>query len=270
MPKKNLFYNQIMNLIFREKQMKKNLFLAITVFIILLLGKTAFASEKPKLQIIYPEQNQEIRANSIFFVGNTNPDAKLFINNKPVKVYPNGGFVEVVNLKEGRNLVKLTSILMNTKKELVYILKRPLKPVSLSEKPLRIIESSIYPNQDIIYKTGDTIKVRFQGSPGYNASFYIGQKEIPMIELSTKTADIRGIYEGFYKPVESDNFYNSPVKVRLKSSHTRLTKHSKATVSSLIDNKPLTAEVIKDKSVVREAPDGNRLTPLPAGNNPAQ
>ena len=54
------------------------------------------------LEIIYPKtQTVEVCANSTFFVGNTEPGSKLKINNKDIKVYDNGSFVEVVALKNG-------------------------------------------------------------------------------------------------------------------------------------------------------------------------
>ena len=63
------------------------------------------------LELIYPKNKAIIKADSTFFVGNTDPKATLTINNKPVKVYSNGSFVRVFDLKKGKNIIVLKSTL---------------------------------------------------------------------------------------------------------------------------------------------------------------
>lgn len=76
----------------------------------LMLGLTIWGIETRALEIVYPKNpHLNIAAGSTFFVGNTEPDSDLTINSKPVKVWENGSFVEVVTLNDGENLFVLES-----------------------------------------------------------------------------------------------------------------------------------------------------------------
>ena len=84
----------------------------IILFCSIFIGFCVFASAN-HLEIIYPHNNAIIRANSTFFIGNTNPKATLTINGQSAKVYANGAFVRVFNLNKGKNTIELKSVLNN-------------------------------------------------------------------------------------------------------------------------------------------------------------
>ena len=99
------------------------------VFILILLGSVFIAlyasATNNKLVVVYPKNGASINANSTFFVGNTNPNAKMSINGQPVKVYPNGAFVRVFSLKKGKNEIILVSKLNDDEKIIKYYLFVP-------------------------------------------------------------------------------------------------------------------------------------------------
>ena len=77
------------------------------------------------LQIVYPKSpNTQINAESTFFVGNTKPGSVLTINEKPVKVFENGAFVEVVPLKDGFNRIVIDSKNETEHDIMTYIIKK--------------------------------------------------------------------------------------------------------------------------------------------------
>lgn len=77
------------------------------------------------LQIVYPKQPQtQVSASSTFFIGNTEAGAVLTINDKVVKVWENGSFVEVVQLNDGDNSIKLESKIDNKCDTVTYIIKK--------------------------------------------------------------------------------------------------------------------------------------------------
>ena len=94
----------------------KHFFYIFIVLCVFVLGLNVYAVHN-HLVIVYPRDGAVITANSTFFIGNTNPKATLTINNKPVKVYSNGAFVRVFDLKQGENLITLKSNFQNDLKE---------------------------------------------------------------------------------------------------------------------------------------------------------
>lgn len=100
------------------------------------------------LEVIYPKSpNTEIAAESTFFVGNTKPGSKLKINDKEVKVFENGSFVEVVPLKDGFNRINIDSQNETEHDILSYIIKKvPKTTLNLPEAEL--IE---FPENEFVY-----------------------------------------------------------------------------------------------------------------------
>ena len=91
------------------------LFILIVTFV-----QTSYA-----LDIVYPKkQKLTINAQSTFFVGNTKQGSNLTINNKPVKLWDEGGFVHVVPLTYGTNIIRIKSIKNKKKEEITYKITR--------------------------------------------------------------------------------------------------------------------------------------------------
>ncbi|MFA6988749.1 MAG: N-acetylmuramoyl-L-alanine amidase [Candidatus Gastranaerophilaceae bacterium] len=230
----------------------------------LFLNLKAFCADL-KLDVVYPKNNSTVTANSTFFVGSTEPNAKLTINNQATKVYPNGAFVKVIPLKNGENSICLKSILNAEEKTVILNINAPSKPVSLPHLPVIIDNKSIKPSSDIVYKPGDALKVRFKGSPDHSASFIINDKVFKMKELPFSLTGTKGIYEGSYVISSEDNFKNAVISVKLQSKYTKLTQSSNAKLTTLPPNSFIFATVSKNKASVRSMPYGERLTPLPEG-----
>ncbi|OGI19642.1 MAG: hypothetical protein A2287_03525 [Candidatus Melainabacteria bacterium RIFOXYA12_FULL_32_12] len=242
----------------------------------------AFTQEQLGLNIVYPKNNARVNAPSVFFVGGTNPNAKLKINGNDVNVYPNGGFVQVVPLNRGNNTINIESTLKDKVKKLAYTISVPEYEKTIPNFPLKIDKSSIKPDQNITYQPGDIINLKFKGSTGNKASFSIGnRKDIPMVELNpeyskadivfgkafdTSKSPVKGIYSGSYKIQEADIFKNTPIIIKLASEDDNITEAADATVTVIPKNfTPMVAEVVKDYSIVRNAPGKSRLTPLSVG-----
>ena len=95
-----------------------------------------FADDSVKLEIIYPKNNATVNASSVFIVGNTEPDASLIINNQPVKISPNGAFVQVTGLIKGANNINIKSTKGHATNEINYILNVPEKNQAIQPCPL--------------------------------------------------------------------------------------------------------------------------------------
>lgn len=90
------------------------------------------------LEVVYPKNpTVNVNASSTFFVGNTEAGSSLTINNKPVKVWENGSFVEVVSLHDGENDFVIESTSGTEKTSVKYsITKSPKNQTLKQESPL--------------------------------------------------------------------------------------------------------------------------------------
>ncbi|OGI02048.1 MAG: hypothetical protein A2Y25_04110 [Candidatus Melainabacteria bacterium GWF2_37_15] len=235
------------------------------------------------LKIIYPENNAQINAYSAFFIGNTQSDASLKINNEKVKVYPDGGFVHVVNLNPGANQVTIESYSPTVKRKLTYTVNAPEYAKTIPPYPLLIKQTSVLPNKSVVYKAGDLLQVSFMGSTGNKAYFSIGKdrQNIPMIEQPPKyirkepvygksvvssQAPVKGVYKGTYKIQEKDVFNKEPIVIQLVSDKGKISHTAPVTVSTIPpDFPPIMALISTNYATVRTSPEQSRLTPLPEG-----
>ena len=116
--------------------------LFITLTIVLFYANFAQA----KLDIVYPTQ-KDITVNSdcTFFSGNTDNNAKITINSKPVKLWENNFFVHVVPLEYGKNKIKIKSQKNGKTEELTYTIKRnkPSKWGSKKEIEYKKVEDGL-------------------------------------------------------------------------------------------------------------------------------
>lgn len=229
----------------------------------LLLGQTGLCAQKSDVIIVYPKVTDKVNADSTFLVGSTKPGSTLYINGIKTKVYPLGSFVKVVPLKNGNNTFVLKSTLDGKVDIFKYKVYRKPKQKPLPPKPLKIIYSSISPRKNILYKAGDIIKVKFQGSTGHYAYFKLNGKSVPMRELSSLESKIKGVYEGFYEIKPEDKFKSTRISVVLKGNKSYIKKLAPAKISTMPKKKFLLARCLDEKTTTRKEPAGERVSPLP-------
>lgn len=237
--------------------------LTLIFILFLLFNRLCFSAEPKDVSIIYPCSNAKIKAGSTFIVGCTDPRSKLYINNEEATIYPSGSFVKVVPLKYGENNFLLTTKLGETKKTTKYKIYRTKKLKSLSKYPMQILNETITPKSALFYNIDDIIPVSFQGSTGHYAYFKIGKKTIPMRELSKTEAGTNGIYKGFYKILPDDNFRNEKITVFLDNGQTKIAKTAHGSLSVVPKDNFALVRCLNEKNVIRETPNGDRLSPLP-------
>ncbi len=188
--------------------MKRILIILLTLIFVTIMP--AIAGGGAKLQIIYPHYGAKINASSTFFVGNTDPEACLTINNKPVKVWSNGAFVEVVSLNKGINKINVKTSTKTTSKEINYILKvpekqsttssRPQKPLSFTAEVAKdYVVTRTAPGQDrltpllkgtlieITAKSGNNYRFKYSD----NLSGWIARKDIKYLYKRNNLPDIK-------------------------------------------------------------------------------
>ena len=114
--------------------MKKYLLLVLIFF--------AFSLKCKAIEIVYPKTNPaKINANSTFFIGSTNPNDSLKINDNDVKVSPLGAFAQVVPLSIGVNNFVINSA-GNT---IFFVIERP-QPSTSNQISAALVEYPILNN----------------------------------------------------------------------------------------------------------------------------
>ena len=67
--------------------------------------------DKKKLIWVYPPNNWKSASNKTFVYGWSDPTAKLFVNEKKIKIFPNGNFAQTIKLPKKENIVRLIQAL---------------------------------------------------------------------------------------------------------------------------------------------------------------
>src|SRR5574344_1239223 len=88
-------------------------------FILLIL----FIPKAYALDIVYPKsENIKLDSSKTFFVGSTDVNVPLYVNDIPVDVYKNGNFAYSVILNYGKNVFKIKT----GETERTYVITRPM------------------------------------------------------------------------------------------------------------------------------------------------
>ena len=193
---------------------------AIFTFVLIVLF---FDAEPVKaLQIVYPKSpNTESSASSTFFVGNTKPGSKLMINDKEVKVYENGSFVEVVPLKDGFNRIIIDSKNDTEHEIFTYIIKKVPKANLMIKEP----ETEDFPQNQYIYAAVAKENTPLRAQPDEFAQRITHLDKNTMLMLNGKKGDY---YRVFLTPlktawVKAENIVNySTIKGNILASATNV------------------------------------------------
>lgn len=154
------------------------------------------------LQVVYPKNiNTQVSAESTFFVGNTEPGSSLTINDKVVKVYDNGSFVEVVPLMDGDNTVKIESAKNDAKDTVTYIIKKVPKTNLVCPEP----QTEDFPENEYIYASIVKDNTPLREKPDENAKriTHLNHGTILMLNGKSKTQAGGGYYRVSLSPVKN-------------------------------------------------------------------
>jgi N-acetylmuramoyl-L-alanine amidase len=170
--------------------------------------------EKPYLNVAFPSQTEITIWNSplyIFGTTDASSDVRVTVNDKEVQLhdYRTGNFLTLVEMPEGERLPIIVTA--SRGKEKVSIEKTVFYPRAWEDfptSPLTIHSTRMQPEKDQVLKIGDELRVMFQGSPGAEATFQIGDNphKVLMEELNDSNLPLegRGIYMGSYIIQEQD------------------------------------------------------------------
>ena len=162
----------------------------------------------PPLHVAYPPVSQfRYYANSLFVFGTTKSYAQVDVNvnGKPVDILDprTGNFLTMVNIPRGEEIV--IRVEATDAKGTTTVERSVIYPAgwrAMPGEPLAVHPTNLIPGEDQILGPGDTLRIAFQGSPGAEAKFWIGNEEkiISMTEMAYPSGPpgAGGIYTAKY------------------------------------------------------------------------
>lgn len=152
----------------------------LSKIILSLTALSSFSLPLEALEVVYPKNPKvSITAESTFFVGSTAPTSTLTINQKPVKIWENGSFVEVVALADGENIFVVESKTGEVTESKTYSINKT--PQSQTVKTEAVLEC--FPDNQFIYAMvlGDNIPLRETPDENGKRITHMGKDTILMV-----------------------------------------------------------------------------------------
>lgn len=188
----------------------------IIVLIVFLLMTVSVSAAGPEIDVVYPKQGSLINAvDSSFILGSVTPGARLIINDTPVEIHKDGGFLAFLPLEPGDFVFRLTAVNETDSTILEWPVVVPSPRKSLPYDSLVIIDRSLSCGNAVL-AAGDFLTVDMQATPNCRAYFSIPgyADSVPMSETAPRTQPywgeavfgqgavpdslkIRGFYQGF-------------------------------------------------------------------------
>ena len=163
------------------------------------------------INITFPVTGDTFAVDYLRVSGNTNPLARVFVNDSSVKVYPHGAFVSRVKLKPFMNKVDVRVEKDGIVKDNNIFVFRDPPLESYPKVPTRFDFRMMQPENDVWIMPGDYLTCRVKASPQADVFFSINQviKRAQMVEI--KENNLEGIYVGQIKIPNGD--YDQPLKI---------------------------------------------------------
>lgn len=227
------------------------------------------ASAQLSLTMLHPEEGAKLPTlKQIFVYGAATPGATLTINDHVILLHPKGGYLAMLPVQEGPNVLhcRLTS-----PQQEPFLLDRQFTVEEgrsvMPADPLAINNGSLFPSDDQVLAVGDLLKVSFQGSPGGTAEFSFdnGKHFIPMTETGfthgvymtdLSSAAFRGLYEGAYVIQPGDKAENAPILISFKNPRHKIQQTTPGRLSIDSISVPQIGLVSDDSVPVRTAAQG--------------
>ncbi len=215
--------------------MNGSVFYVLIISLIFAAFLSAQINEQPELTITFPQKSDTFAVDRLRISGYADTSASVFVNNRHVKLYPQGTFVTRVELANYMNQIIIRAEKDNQVNNKILSIYRPPRLVESLISPVHIDSLYIKPAHDIWACSGDLVTVTFKGSPYSAASFRIDgyKKDIPMVELPPEEAHgMHGIYQGTVRLPDLPPHKSLDITAKLKGENGK--KESMQTPGKLV------------------------------------
>ncbi len=223
----------------------------------------------PELRLVFPQNGDTLNYKQVRYAGSTAPGATVHVQGREARVYASGGFVGLIDLKPGVNLIPVRAEARGaTSHDTLRIFRDP-ESVSYPRRPTAVHSSSIIPRRDVFVQAGEKLLVEFRGSPGGRASCLIAgvTDHVRLKEMSArKTGGLAGVYRALVSVPESASLRPAVVQLMLHGRDGRAVRFSaRGRVQVFSPNQPRLATTVDSSTFVLGKPGGKPLLVLPAG-----
>jgi N-acetylmuramoyl-L-alanine amidase len=205
--------------------------------------------------VVHPLEGAKLPSlKEVFAFGAVVPGSTLTINGITINVHPKGGYLTMVPLNPGDNLLSLDATAPGGQAAHLERRFTVASGFTISPStPTTLVQESIVPAEDVLLATGDTLRVSFQGSPQGQAEFAIAgiAAHLPMVESGS-----RGVYEGAYVVQPADHAGQADITVSLKKRGLRRKDLAKGRLTIESGRTPRIGTIIDDTVAARTAIDG--------------
>lgn len=203
---------------------------------------------------------------SLFVFGTTQAysQAQVTVNGEPVELFDQrtGNFLTMVEIPRGEEFPIVVAA--TNAQETLMVERSVLYPAAwqpMPRQPLTTHATYLTPSENQVIRVGDTLRIAFQGSPGAEAVFWIGDRknQVKMTELATPTGPPGegGIYIASYTVDEKllTEFGSTDAKsitVALRKDGAEVTRILPGKVTFILDPTYRTIEVRKEYELKKQ------------------
>ncbi len=189
---------------------------------------------------------------------------RVTVNGQPVRVYPTGAFVGLVELVPGGNEIAVESQAGGLVERRVFHVVREQPPASLPQTPL-VFEKWMDPSCDLTVSPGDEIEVAVKGSAGCKARVRWGWAGAWRDLGEAFRADgVRGVYTGLVR-VPDGRAGVLKLTAELSDGGGQSVRRSLDRKVTVLDPRQAPVCQTRDETRVRNSFGGTFLTVLPDG-----
>ncbi len=239
------------------------------------------------VDVVYPRSERPVSAADSTFVFGSVSDARarVFVNDVPMKLYPNGAFLGVVPVRAGADTLRARAVLDSlTARQEVPIQVSPF--LGTTPRDTFALDSSfVFPSEDMELTAGDYLEVAFKGTPGLVASCTIPglAEDGPMNETAawrqfywgeavfgdgrpTVTPPVAGIYTGVFRIPHGVELDSAAIVFQLRGvDGLSLEMQAPGRLTVRSERVPRIAELTEELTVARTGPGLGYQQFLPAG-----
>jgi N-acetylmuramoyl-L-alanine amidase len=161
----------------------------------------------PAINVVYPKENQSIRAvDSTFILGSVTPGSELVINGTPVDVYHTGGFLAFLPVHPGPFEFRLHARYEDSADSLVWPVEIADPSPILPSEGIKIRTGSARPLWNRTVRAGDEITIGFDGTVGCDARFWIagGEDTLGPIGMTELRSSSLATYQSYRRDALSE------------------------------------------------------------------
>ncbi len=154
--------------------------------------------EVPRLDIVYPNAGDTLNFQIVRFSGSVQPATEVRLQGRPVKVYPNGAFAGLVEVREGWNTLVFEADESRGRATREISVFREFDR-NLPAIPTVVDGHRIWPAEELHVSERERVEVGFVGSPGgtaYCALHNVAEPFILREKVDPRFPGLRGVYVG--------------------------------------------------------------------------